>query len=112
MPKAQGSNMSRQLAGGAVGLGEELRQRPHAARGALLQFEYLRKTRGAQCPGRPPLWRKAWPGWPSYVPCSREGQEEQIRCFTRAFFGTSFHEDCVLWMNTELLGHVAISWHR
>jgi hypothetical protein len=47
---------------GAVVLGVELcqrqRQRPHhAARGALLQFEWLRKTRGAQalrrCGGRP-----------------------------------------------------------
>jgi hypothetical protein len=55
IPKAQG-NASRQLAG-AVVLGAELRQRPHAAPEALLQFEYLRKTRSAQalrgCPGRP-----------------------------------------------------------
>jgi hypothetical protein len=33
---------------GVVGLGAELHQRPHAARGALLQFECLRKTRGVQ----------------------------------------------------------------
>jgi hypothetical protein len=55
IPKAQG-NASRQLAG-AVVLGAELRQRPHAAPEALLQFEYLRKPRSAQalrgCPGRP-----------------------------------------------------------
>jgi hypothetical protein len=34
-------------------------------------------------PGRPPLWRKAWPGWLSYAPCSREGQGEQNRCFSQ-----------------------------
>jgi hypothetical protein len=33
---------------GVVGLGAELHQRPHAARGVLLQFECLRKTRGVQ----------------------------------------------------------------
>jgi hypothetical protein len=33
---------------GVVGLGAELLQRPHAACGALLQFECLRKTRGVQ----------------------------------------------------------------
>jgi hypothetical protein len=38
-----------------VGLGVELHhQRPHAARGALLQFEWLSKTRGARAFG-------AWP---------------------------------------------------
>jgi hypothetical protein len=47
---------------GVVGLEAELHQRPHAARGALLQFECLRKTRGAQAL-RHALWRKAWPGW-------------------------------------------------
>jgi hypothetical protein len=36
---------------GVVGLGAELLQRPHAARGALLQFECLRKTRGVQAFG-------------------------------------------------------------
>jgi hypothetical protein len=35
---------------GAVGLGVELHQRPHKARGALLPFECLSKTRGG-CPG-------------------------------------------------------------
>jgi hypothetical protein len=42
---------------GVVGLGVALHQRPHAARGALLPFECLRKTRGVQAlrggPGRP-----------------------------------------------------------
>jgi hypothetical protein len=42
--------------GGGLG-GVELHQRPQAARGALLQFEWLSKTRGAQavrhCGGRP-----------------------------------------------------------
>jgi hypothetical protein len=42
---------------GVVGLRAELYQRPHAARGALLQFDWLRKTRCAQafhhCGGRP-----------------------------------------------------------
>jgi hypothetical protein len=41
---------------GVVGLGAELHHRPHAARGVLLQFECLRKTRGVQAvrgmPGR------------------------------------------------------------
>jgi hypothetical protein len=40
-----------------VGFGAELLQRPQTARGALLQFEWLRKTRGAQafarCAPRP-----------------------------------------------------------
>jgi hypothetical protein len=42
---------------GVVDLGAELLQRLQAARGALLQFEWLRKTRGAQafarCAPRP-----------------------------------------------------------
>jgi hypothetical protein len=43
---------------GVVGLGAELHQRPHAARGAaLLHFECLMKTRGAQAFG-------AWPRRP------------------------------------------------
>ena len=46
------SGMSRWLVG-VVGLGVELHQRPHAARGALLQFEWLSKTRGVQALGPP-----------------------------------------------------------
>jgi hypothetical protein len=51
------SGVSRWLVG-VVGLGVELHQRPHAARGALLQFEHLSKTRGGaqavrHCAGRP-----------------------------------------------------------
>jgi hypothetical protein len=41
------SGVSRWLVG-VVGLGVELHQRPQVARGALLQFEWLSKTRGAQ----------------------------------------------------------------
>jgi hypothetical protein len=41
------SGVSRWLVG-VVGLGVELHQRPQAARGALLHFECLSKTRGAQ----------------------------------------------------------------
>jgi hypothetical protein len=37
---------------GVVVLGAELYQRPHAALGALLQFECLRNTYGARRPGR------------------------------------------------------------
>ena len=33
---------------GVVGLGVELHQRPQAARGALLPFEWLSKTRGSR----------------------------------------------------------------
>jgi hypothetical protein len=51
-----------------VGLGAELHQRPHAARGALLQFECLRKTRGVQAFGGR-LLPKAWPGWLSLLHC-------------------------------------------
>ena len=44
---------------GVVGLGAELLHRPQAARGALLQCECLRKTRGVQafrrCAGGPVL---------------------------------------------------------
>jgi hypothetical protein len=43
-------SVSRWLVGG-VGLGAELDQRPQAARGALRQFERLRKTRGVQALG-------------------------------------------------------------
>jgi hypothetical protein len=39
-------------------LGAELHQRPHAARGALLQFDWLRKARGAQALRTPELLRK------------------------------------------------------
>jgi hypothetical protein len=46
--------------GGGCG-GWQLHQRPHAARGALLPFECLSKTRGVRA-GRPPLWRKAMRG--------------------------------------------------
>ena len=42
---------------GVVGLGVELHQRPQAARGALLHFEWLSKTRGAQA-------FRAWRGRP------------------------------------------------
>jgi hypothetical protein len=56
---------------GVVGLRAELLQRPHAARGALRQFEVPKKN--ARCPGLRELLPKAWPGWLSYVPCAREG---------------------------------------
>jgi hypothetical protein len=45
---------------GVVGLGVELHQRPHAARGALLRFERLSKTRGAQAFGARPRGRGAF----------------------------------------------------
>jgi hypothetical protein len=93
-------NVSRQLAG-AVVFGAELRP--------LLQFEWRRKTRGAQA-----FRRRV--GWPSYAACSRAGQEEQSRCFTRVFF--SFQGDCVPSMNTacscfmaQVASDVAISKH-
>jgi hypothetical protein len=43
------SGVSRWLVG-VVGLGVELHQRPQAARGALLHFEWLSKTRGERVP--------------------------------------------------------------
>ena len=46
---------------GVVGLGVELHQRPQAARGALLQLEWLSKTRGAR-PGLRGLAPKAMRG--------------------------------------------------
>jgi hypothetical protein len=66
---------------GVVGLGAELHQRPHAARGALLPFEWLRKTRGARPWGWGTAYPKAWPGWQGYAHCSREGQEDQSNGF-------------------------------
>jgi hypothetical protein len=60
---------------GAVVLRAELHQRPHAARGALLQFDWLRKN--SRCPGPGARCPKAWAGWLSYAACSREGLEEQ-----------------------------------
>jgi hypothetical protein len=76
---------------GVVGLGVELlHPRPHTrrVRGALLQFEWLSKTRGAQafarCPGLRALRAKqTWPGWLSYAYWSREGQGEQSRCLSQ-----------------------------
>jgi hypothetical protein len=66
---------------GAVGLGAELHQRPHAARGAFLQFEWLRKTCGAQA-FAPPLWRRAWLGWLAKKSRGRGGGGgEKSRCF-------------------------------
>jgi hypothetical protein len=59
--------------------GVELHQRPQAARGALLQFACLRKTRGAK--GFGSCSRRLCAGWLSYVRFSRGGQEEKGRCF-------------------------------
>ena len=39
--------------------------------------------KNARCPGLPPLWRKAWPGWLNYACWSRGGQGEQSRCFSQ-----------------------------
>jgi hypothetical protein len=49
--RLEGGGVSRWLVG-VVGFGAELLQRPQAVRGALLPFECLRKTRGAQALGR------------------------------------------------------------
>jgi hypothetical protein len=60
---------------GVVGLGAGLLQRPQAARGALLLFECLRKTRGVQAfrcgPGRP--GRDGWA-----CSCYREGRSKAV----------------------------------
>ncbi len=74
------SGVSRWLVG-VVGLGVELHQRPHAARGALLQFEWLSKTRGVQAFAR--CARRLCAGWLNYAHWSREGQGEQSRCFSQ-----------------------------
>ena len=104
--------MSRQLAGAVVWGGWSCTSAATRGRGrALLRFwrlpfECLRKTRGAlalpfgavpEGLGGVAVLRPLFPG----------GQEEQSR---RVFF--YFQEDCVPSMNTEPLGHVAISWHR
>jgi hypothetical protein len=49
-----------------VGLGAELHQRPHAARGALLQSDWLRKTHGAVAEGLAGMaeLRRLCPGGP------------------------------------------------
>jgi hypothetical protein len=63
--------------------GVELHQRRQhslaAGAPALLQFEWLSNTRGAQA-------LRARPGWLSYAPCSRGGQEEESRCFFARLF--------------------------
>ena len=74
------SGVSRWLVG-VVGLGVELHQRPQAARGALLPFEWLSKTRGAQAFAR--CARRLCAGWLNYAPCSREGQGAQRLCFSQ-----------------------------
>jgi hypothetical protein len=65
---------------GVVGLGAELHQRPHAARGVLLQFECLRKTRGVQafrrCGGGPGRF-----GCLGLLPGFGGGLGGRIRCF-------------------------------
>jgi hypothetical protein len=76
----QGNASRRQLAGRWFwGAELHLHQRRYsraAGASALLQFECLRKaTRGAQAFRRSPSGRPGWPGWLSYVPCSREGQD-------------------------------------
>jgi hypothetical protein len=55
---------------GVVGLGAELHQHPHAARGALLRFDWRIETRGAD---QQAVARSA--------ACPRGGQEEKSRCF-------------------------------
>jgi hypothetical protein len=49
------------------GVGLHQRQRPHAARGALLPSPIRVPKKNARCPGRAALYRKAWPGWLSYA---------------------------------------------
>jgi hypothetical protein len=89
--------VSRWLAGVVVIWGVELHQRRHSRLGVLLQFECLRKTRGAQ-------WRKVWPGWLSYVRCSREGQEENSRCFVTA------HKPCRMCKKKAIVGVHVTRW--
>jgi hypothetical protein len=81
-----------------------------ATRGVGRFFNPGVAKKNARCPGLWGLAPKAWAGWLSYAACSREGQEEQIRC-SRTYF-LVFQEDCVPSMNTEPLGHIAISWHK
>jgi hypothetical protein len=54
---------------------------PAPTRGAWGASSIRVPKKNARCPGLPP--QKAWPGWLSYVPCSREGQGEQSRCFSQ-----------------------------
>jgi hypothetical protein len=56
------SGVSRWVVVGVVGLGVELHQRPQAARGVLLQFEWLGITRGTQAFRAWRLARKAMRG--------------------------------------------------
>jgi hypothetical protein len=57
-----------------VNLGAELHQRPHTARGALLQIDWRIEARGVQA---------VRARWPRYASISREGQGGESRCFSQ-----------------------------
>jgi hypothetical protein len=50
---------------------------PLTGRGRSCASSFRVPKKNARCPGRAALCRKAWAGWLSYVPCPREGQEEE-----------------------------------
>jgi hypothetical protein len=84
---------------GVVGLGAELHQRPHAARGALHEFDWLRKTRGPRPCGTVPEglagMAELHAGW------SREGGEGGGVCFATT------HKPCQMCKKKALVVHVA-----
>jgi hypothetical protein len=89
---------------GVVGLGAELHQRPHAARVAL-QFEWRRKTRGAQVPRPSGAAPEGLAGMAELRrACSREdAQGGKIR-----FFATT-HKPCQMCKKKPIAAHV-VRW--
>jgi hypothetical protein len=88
------------LAGRGGGFGGGAAPAPaHAARRALLQFEWLSKTRGTQAFGS--CSRRLCAGVLGYVRCPREGQEEeQSRCFATT------HKPCQMRKKKTSVVHV------
>jgi hypothetical protein len=69
---------------GVVGLGGELLQRPHAARGALLQFEWRLVKRAVPRPsGAAPEGHARGFGVARPLLPGGGGQEEKSRCFSQ-----------------------------
>jgi hypothetical protein len=58
---------------GVVGLGVGRGAAPAPTGGAWGASSIRVPKKNARCPGLPELLRKAWPGWPGLLPCSREG---------------------------------------
>jgi hypothetical protein len=105
--------MSRQLARAVVwGGGGAAPAPPLVGSGRFCASSIRLAKKNARCPGLPEVLRRAWPGWLSYAACSREGQEEQSRCFLARLFLFSrrlwpVDEHGASWPCSNFMAHVA-----